>query len=135
MNKAPVYIAGIGCDRGCPMGMLESLLTEQLTANGLTSECLSAIASIELKANEQGLLTLAEKLGLPVVFFSADRLNFYEKRLSIKSDIVFRETGCYGVAEAAALAQAEQQTGMSANLIITKKKNSRATFALARSLT
>ena len=115
--------------------MLESLLNEHLAANGLTSECLSAIASIELKADEKGLLALAEKLGLPIVFFSAEKLNHYEKRLSIKSDIVFRETGCYGVAEAAALAQVEQQTGKRADLVITKKKNARATFSLARSLT
>jgi len=47
---------------------------------------------------------------------------------------VFRETGCYGVAEAAALAHAERLANhdFRAELIIPKQKNGDATLAMAR---
>jgi cobalt-precorrin 5A hydrolase len=78
------------------------------------------------------LLALAEQLGLPVFFYPAATLLDYTEHLSRKSDIVFRETGCYGVAEAAALAHAERISGRRAELLIPKHKNVRATFAVAR---
>ena len=56
-----------------------------------------------------------------------------EDRLSEKSEIVFNEVGCYGVAEAAALVHAEKLTGAASELIVTKHKTRRATLAIARS--
>ena len=77
---------------------------------------------------------LAVELGLPIVFYPAAVLNEYSDRLSRKSEIVFRETGCHGVAEAAALAHAERLVShdFRAELIIAKQKNADATLAVAR---
>lgn len=128
----PLLVAGIGCDRGCPMDTLLQLMETTLAQHGLPLAHLKAIASISLKANETGLLTLAEHLQLPTVFLPATTLNRYTDQLTQRSDIVLRETGCYGVAEAAALAHAEQLAGSPAELVIPKHKNARATFAVAR---
>ncbi|PTU01742.1 cobalamin biosynthesis protein CobE, partial [Pseudomonas sp. HMWF031] len=49
------------------------------------------------------------------------------------SQIAFERTGCYGVAESAALALAEQLTQTPAKLLITRQKYAQATLALASS--
>ncbi|MCU0808701.1 MAG: cobalamin biosynthesis protein, partial [Candidatus Contendobacter sp.] len=69
-----------------------------------------------------------------IAFYPAAVLRDYGDRLSRKSEIVFRETGCYGVAEAAALAHAERLVhhDYRAELLIPKQKNADATLAVAR---
>ncbi|MCB1769965.1 MAG: cobalamin biosynthesis protein [Candidatus Competibacteraceae bacterium] len=130
----PLLTAGLGCNRGCPLETLLALLDETLTCHGLQRSHLSALASIELKQDEAGLHALAAALGLPISFYPAATLNEYSDRLSRKSEIVFRETGCYGVAEAAALACAERlvRRDFPAELLIPKQKNADATLAIAR---
>jgi len=128
----PVYVAGLGCERGCALALLVDLLEATLVRHGLSRQDLSALASIELKQDEPGLWALAEQLKVPIVFYPAALLHEYSDRLTQKSDIVLRETGCYGVAEAAALAHAEKLHGRQAELIIPKCKNRHATFAVAR---
>ncbi|HXH01811.1 MAG TPA: cobalamin biosynthesis protein [Candidatus Competibacteraceae bacterium] len=128
----PVLVAGMGCERGCPEAVLRELLEHSLGEHGLYPGQLAALASIEIKRDEAGLLALAQRLGVPAVFYPAGQLDAYAARLTQRSEIVRRETGCYGVAEAAALAHAEALTGTAAELLIPKRKNARATFALAR---
>ena len=130
----PLLVAGLGCNRGCPLPSLLALLDQTLSAHGLQRGDLRALASIELKRDEVGLHELAATLELPIHFYPAAVLRAYDDRLSRKSAVVFRETGCHGVAEAAALAQAERmvQHDFKAELIITKQKNADATLAVAR---
>ena len=130
----PLLVAGLGCNRGCPLEPLLALLDQTLTGHGLRRGDLSALASIELKRDEKGMHELAAELGLPITFYPVAVLSEYGDRLSRKSEIVFRETGCYGVAEAAALAHAERLISQDfrAELIISKQKNADATLAVAR---
>jgi cobalt-precorrin 5A hydrolase len=130
----PLLVAGLGCNRGCPLEPLLALLDNTLTCHGLQRSDLHALASIELKRDEPGLHELAETLSVPISFYPATVLNEYADRLSRKSEIVFRETGCYGVAEAAALACAERLVShaFEAELLIPKQKNVDATLAIAR---
>ncbi|HRD48533.1 MAG: cobalamin biosynthesis protein [Candidatus Competibacter sp.] len=130
----PLLVAGLGCNRGCPLEPLLALIDQTLTRHGLQRNELRALASIELKQDEPGLHQLAATLQVPIHFYSAAALNEYGDRLSRKSEIVFRETGCYGVAEAAALAHAERliHHQYRAELIIPKQKNADATLAVAR---
>jgi len=130
----PIYSLGIGCDRGCPLSMLESLV-KCVRAEIPDQMQFSALASIDLKSNEKALLALAEKLDLSLTTFPAKTLRTVEDQLSIRSDIVFKEVGCYGVAEAAALCAASAITGMPAELMVNKQKNTRATISVARSYT
>jgi len=130
----PLLVAGVGCNRGCPLEPLLVLLDQTLARHGLQRSDLRALASIELKQDETGIHELATELRLPITFYSAAVLNEYSDRLSRKSEIVFRETGCYGVAEAAALAHAERLVSHDyrAELLIPKQKNADATLAIAR---
>lgn len=128
----PVYTLGMGCDRGCPIDMIEQLYNQVCEQLGEDIR-LDAFASIDLKADEAGLLELSNRIQLPLQTYSAKSLRIVEGQLSVKSDIVFKEVGCYGVAEAAALCAASALTGQPAELIITKQKNARATISVARS--
>lgn len=129
--QKPVYVLGMGCDRGCPVSYLQALIDEHIATD--TLRCVSAIASIDLKQDEKALLTLSQHLNVPFICYPADTLNTVAEQLSYKSDIVFREVGCYGVAEAAALVHARYLTQQVAELALIKHKNKRATIALARS--
>lgn len=130
----PLLVAGVGCNRGCSLEPLLALLDQTLSGHGLQRGDLRALASIELKRDETGMHELAAELGLPIAFYPTTVLNEYSDRLSRQSEIVFRETGCYGVAEAAALAHAERLVSheFRAELIIPKQKNADATLAVAR---
>ena len=65
---------------------------------------------------------------MPARFFDAAALEAETPRLANPSDLVFREVGCHGVAEAAALAAA----GADGALVVAKTKSKRATCAIAR---
>ncbi|KAF1009288.1 MAG: Cobalt-precorrin-5A hydrolase [Pseudomonas fluorescens] len=124
-------VVGLGCQRGCNSDGLLELFDAALTEAGVERQRISALASIDHKRDEPGLLALARHLDLPLEFFSAKQLAAYESRLTHKSTVAFAHTGCYGVAESAALALAEHLGNAPARLLISRKKSARATFALA----
>lgn len=126
-----ILAAGLGCQRGCDVHTLLTLLDGALSEAGIERQRLSALASIDRKREEPGLIALAHLLQLPLLCFSAAQLASYEDRLSHKSAAAFAHTGCHGIAESAALALAEQLAGAPARLLISRRKNAKATFALA----
>lgn len=131
ISTAPILVVGLGCQRGCPASTLRALLDQALQAYNIELQAIQALASIDLKRDEPGLLELAEQLALPLTFFTSTQLTAYESRLSHRSEIAFERTGCYGAAESAALALAEQLAQNPAELLITRQKYAQATFALA----
>lgn len=131
----PRYCIGMGCERHCPLGDLERLLMSCLAKTGIPLSQVESLHSIDIKADEQGLITLAEKLGLPFFTWHKDQLNVMDQRLSTRSEYVFNTVGVYGVAESAALYGAEygaNQSHTPSELVLPKHKNSRATCAIAR---
>lgn len=124
-------VVGLGCQRGCEVHTLLGLLESALAEGGIERHRITALASIDRKSDEPGLLALAAALKLPLHCFTASQLAVYADRLSHKSVVAFAHTGCYGIAESAALAVAEHLAGRPARLLITRKKTAQATFALA----
>ncbi|MHC8305858.1 cobalamin biosynthesis protein [Pseudomonas sp. PB3P13] len=130
-GAAPTLVVGLGCQRGCPLSTLRALLDQALQAHQIGLHQIKALATIDLKREEAGLIELAEQLGLPLMSFSSEQLAGYQLQLSHRSQIAFERTGCYGVAESAALALAEQLTQAPAKLLICRQKYAQATLALA----
>ena len=124
----PVLALGIGCERGCPAAEIAALAEETLASAGLAAEAVAAIVSVELKLAEAGIHALAARLDVPARFFAAERLLDETPRLTERSDAAFRATGCWGVAEGAALAAA----GPGGALVVAKRKSRGATCAIAR---
>jgi cobalt-precorrin 5A hydrolase/precorrin-3B C17-methyltransferase len=124
----PVLALGIGCERFCPAEEIAALAHDTLAEAGLAAAAVAAIVSIELKSGEPGILALAESLGVAARFFPAARLLAETPRLTRRSEAAFRATGCWGVAEGAALAAA----GPGGELIVPRRQSRRATCAIAR---
>ena len=124
----PVLALGIGCERGCSAEEIADLAHATLAAMGLAALSVAAVVSVELKLAEPGIHALAASLGVPARFFPASRLLAETERLSERSEAAFRATGCWGVAEGAALAAA----GPDGVLVVPKRKSHRATCAVAR---
>lgn len=121
---------GLGCERNCPPEELVGLVRETLAESGFAPESLAVAVSLDLKMDEPAMAAVSEAFGVPLRFFDAGRLEEETPRLSQPSDIVYREVGCHGVSEAAALAAA----GPEGALVVTKRKSRRATSAIARSV-
>ncbi len=124
----PTLALGVGCERGTDPGELIALARATLAGHGLAEGAVAAVTSIDLKADEVAVHGLAEAIGAPARFFDAARLEAEAPRLANPSALVYRETGCHGVAEGAALAAA----GPDGTLIVPKTKSRRATCAVAR---
>jgi len=120
---------GLGCERGADPGEVLALARDTLAEHDLAEGAIAAVVSLDLKADEPAMHAVAEALGVPARFFPAARLEREAPRLARPSELVFREVGCHGVAEGAALAAA----GAEGELIAPKAKSARATCAIARS--
>lgn len=131
MSTEPILVIGLGCQRGCPASTLRALLEQTLLAHGIGLHQVRALASIDLKRDEPGLLELAGQLALPLTCFSAEQLSGYEQRLGHRSEIAFERTGCYGIAESAALALADQLGTPPATLLVPRQRGPMSTLALA----
>jgi cobalt-precorrin 5A hydrolase/precorrin-3B C17-methyltransferase len=124
----PVLAVGIGCERDCDPTEIAALAEASLAAADLAAEAVAAVVSVELKLAEAGIHALADRLDVPARFFTAARLLDETPRLSERSEAVYRATGCWGVAEGAALAAA----GPGGTLVVPKRKSRHATCAIAR---
>ncbi|AHG40827.1 cobalamin biosynthesis protein CbiG [Pseudomonas syringae CC1557] len=127
---APLVV-GLGCRRGCSAATLRELIENSLRAIDLEIGSVTALASIDLKDQEPGLLELARQLAVPLVFFNAAQLVAWELHLTHRSAQVLQTTGCHGIAEGSALALAAQLGNGTARLVIERQKSTQVTFALA----
>lgn len=121
-------VMGLGCERHAAPSELIALAEQVLSDNGLAPASLAAITSIDLKADESAIHAVAAHFGVPARFFTVEALNRETPRLKNPSDIVAKEVGVPGVAEAAALAGA----GPEADLIVEKTRSTRGTCAIAK---
>lgn len=123
---------GIGCDRGTPCETIAQAVDEALAQANVDAVNVAATASIDLKANEPGLLQLAAARGWQVRFFPAAELA--KVVVPNPSEVVRKYTGTPSVSEAAALLVAG--TDMT-HLLIEKHKlrgpdGRNATISIAR---
>lgn len=124
----PAKIAiGVGCERGADPAELNELVASALATGGIAPAAVAGLYSLDLKADEPAVHAAAAALGVEARFFDASTLEAEAPRLKNPSEIVFREVGCHGVAEGAALAAA----GPDGELVVAKTKSARATCAIA----
>ncbi len=120
-------VLGVGCKRGTPAEDLQRALDEFLSQHGIDPLALKEIASIDLKANEPGLLALAQAFKLPFRTFSAAELASVSAQMTAdgKSAFVAGVTGTPSVAQAAALLSSGGET------VVPKEIYPGITFSLA----
>ena len=120
-------VLGIGCVRDAPTDKMQDAVAQVLQAHRLDARAIATIASIDIKKDEPALHALRATFQCPLQFFPAAKLREVTHRLKNPSPHVFAATGCYGVAEAAALIAA----GRRARLIVTKQITTGITIAIA----
>lgn len=137
MSASPGPVAlGLGCDRGTPAETIARAVDEALALAGASLADVRAVASIDLKADEAGLLALAARHGWNIVFHPAAALAAVE--VPNPSETVRRYTGTPSVSEAAALLAAGTGTDTNLTQLIVEKHKLRgpdgrnATVSVAR---
>ena len=103
----PILHVGIGCRRGTTADDIQRAVESVLAENQIHRKAIKQIASIDLKADEDGLRSFCEEQRLPVIFYTADQLRAVPGNFT-PSDRVLRVTGVDNVCERAALAGAER---------------------------
>ncbi|MBD0336314.1 MAG: precorrin-3B C(17)-methyltransferase [Cyanobacteria bacterium Co-bin13] len=103
-----VLWVGIGCERGTSQALIELAITQVLAAKHLAVNAIAGIATLDLKADEAGLVALCQERGWPLRCFSPEQL----KAIPVPnpSPVVENAVGTPSVAEAAALAAAQPPT-------------------------
>lgn len=94
--------AGMGCRRGTGVEALSHALLEAFFREGIFPEALSAIATIEKKKDEEGLILLAEKFGVPFFWYPGEELLAVSGAFS-RSSFVEETVGVDCVCERAAV--------------------------------
>ena len=120
----PVLHLGLGCRRGTPREAIEEAVNGICQENGIHPKAFKQAASIDLKADEAGLLAFCEKWGLPVSFYSAQELREVPGEFT-QSERVLQVTGVDNVCERAAMVGAEK-------LLIKKTAMDGVTVAIAQ---
>jgi cobalt-precorrin 5A hydrolase/precorrin-3B C17-methyltransferase len=121
--RPPSLIAGIGCSRGVGEEEILDLLRRSLVEAGLTEKSVAALASIDVKRDEAGLLEAAKKLDVTIHFHSAQALRAVEA--PNPSELVREAVGTPSVAEAAVVSSG-------AELVLEKRKSANVTVAVGR---
>lgn len=116
-------IVGIGCKKNTTKDKLQMALHNHLQEYGISERAICEFVSIDLKAEEEGILAMATECGVPFHTFSAEELNAVEGQFA-DSDFVKKVTGVDNVCERSCVAAG----GI---LLTTKKSYDGITIALA----
>jgi len=98
------HIIGIGCKKGVSEEKIEKFVMDTLEKNCISRKSLRAIASIDLKKEEKGLLEFGKKNNLPCIFFTSDELSALPDKDYSESEFVRSITGVDNVCERSAVA-------------------------------
>ncbi|MGW7347224.1 Rv2231c family pyridoxal phosphate-dependent protein CobC [Streptomyces sp. NPDC054854] len=115
-------VVGVGARAGVSVAEVCALIEETLRGAGLTVEAVAALATVEAKTAEPGIVGAAERFGVPLVGHPAEEL----ARISVPhpSEAAREAAGTGSVAEAAALAGGGE-------LLVPKRRSMAATCAVA----
>lgn len=134
-------VAGVGCKKGTPVDKIEHAVQEAFAKAGMRMEALCAVASIDLKKEEAGLLEFCETRNVPFETYAAEELQAVPGTYSA-SEFVSGVTGVDNVCERSAVKyasehgmnQGEQLLGRQAKhgeLLLRKQAYGGVTVALA----
>ncbi|MGV4985201.1 precorrin-3B C(17)-methyltransferase [Streptomyces sp. NRAIS4] len=115
--RPPSLVVGVGASKGAPVADVLGLIEEALREAGLSPKSVAELATVDAKSEEPGIVAAAERLGVPLVTYSAGELAAVE--VPHPSDAPLAAVGTPSVAEAAALVRGGE-------LLVPKRKSVRA---------
>jgi len=114
-----VLWVGIGCERGTSRQLIETAMQQVCREHQLAEGAIAGIATIDLKADEVGLVELCRDRNLPLRTFPADLLRSIV--VPNPSAVVEAEVGTPSVAEAAALCASSKESKIQNPLLVPKQ--------------
>jgi len=118
---------GIGCRRGVSKEEILQALNRVMAENDLAPASLAMLASVDLKADEEGLLEAGRELALPLEFFAGSVLD--DTQVPNPSERVRAKIGVGSVCEAASV-QAALKMSPRTRLIVPKTISGNVTVAI-----
>ncbi|MGQ4429711.1 precorrin-3B C(17)-methyltransferase [Streptomyces sp. SAS_260] len=115
--RPPSLVVGVGASKGAPADEVLGLVESAVRDAGLSLTSLAQLATVDAKSEEPGIVEAADRLGVPLVTYSADELAAVE--VPNPSDAPLAAVGTPSVAEAAALVGGGE-------LLVPKRKSERA---------
>jgi len=91
-------VLGIGCRRGTSYEKLNDFINSSLVKNNLDIRATAFIVSVDVKANEEGLIKLAQKMDCPFKTFKREEIESVQDKYE-KSEFVLKTLGITGVCE------------------------------------
>ena len=120
------YAVGIGCRKGKPFDEIRNFAESVLTENGIIADEIGAIATVDVKKNEPGLLRLSQYWRVPLLAFDSAVLNKVQGEFA-SSERVLSAVGTDNVCERASAAAA----GKGYKLIVRKTACNGITIAVS----
>jgi cobalt-precorrin 5A hydrolase / precorrin-3B C17-methyltransferase len=121
-------IAGVGCNSGTAAGEIEDAVRRTLDEASLSFLSLAAVATIDRKAREPGLIDFCRNHDLPIIAYSAEELNLVPG--VTPSPAARKATGAQAVADPAAILASHQGI-----LLIGKQRIGNVTVAISQKAT
>ncbi len=119
-------IIGVGCKRGVAGKDVKDAIKSALRKAKVSIKRVRLAGTVDIKANESGLLKALEELDIPLRVVSRQEIDTCAKNYD-KSDFVEKKIGIGGVCEPAALI-----SGRKTKLILKKQKFPGVTIAIAQ---
>lgn len=105
LRLVPKILAlGMGCRRGTAKEHLARIIEQALAQVGYEKAAICGLASVNVKADEAGLLEVAEELGVPITFYTPEEMQPIIDKYKLKeSQFVKKTIGVGNVCETTAL--------------------------------
>lgn len=121
--RPKVLVVGVGCNRGTSADEIEEAMLDTLKTANLSMRSVRNLATIDVKADEAGLLELCRRHDWPLITYTAAELN--EVEIPRPSETVYKYVGVYGVSEPAAKLSAGAR-----NWVVEKVKHGNVTVSV-----
>lgn len=119
-------IIGIGCRKSAKCNQIENAVKQALIDNNLTGDDVRIAASVDIKKEEKGMIDAFEKMGIPLLFVSSEKIRTFTG-YSNESEAARRQLDLPGVSEPCALL-----AGRETKLIMERKIYGNVTIAIAK---
>lgn len=120
-----ILTVGVGCKKNTAAEVIERRILEEMDKLSFPVSAIRQLASIDLKAKEQGILSFAEKYKIPFYTYSAEELLETEGEFT-ESEFVASITGVSNVCERSAVAASD-----GGRLLLKKSGKDGVTVAIA----
>lgn len=124
--RPPTLVAGMGCRRGTSMSTLETTLREACRKIGRSPLSIAGFASVDVKQDEQGLLSLAKKWRRPISFYSVEEMSRIVADFQLEESAFVKQTiGVGNICETAVILLTKQK-----KILLSKTKCPGSTIAI-----